>query len=227
MMRAFLALCALLMLTTQAMAKPATTIKIPETSEVTFPNNESPWFFRANINADPTAKGAYGLALTVGHMGQRLFWDGQINFTAARYGALRVYQPIGNGTPPLDSATEIGRPRTDADQGYVFSIGGGVGTMFRIFDSENWVEIARFGLGYGQFEDTTNSLTFRGAVISFTAEAGYRLSPKVMLVPGLTYNLGLMTRVGNSGTSTSADFDHNRFLPIAWFAAQLGLAFFL
>jgi hypothetical protein len=48
-----------------------------------------------------------------------------------------------------------------------------------------------------------------------------------MLVPGLTYNIGFMTRITATDTSVSGDLVHTRFLPIAWFSAQLGLAFFL
>ncbi len=203
----------------RAWAEPATTFKILDKS--TFkPPLAADWFARADVNLDLPARGAAGFGISFGHLWKYTFLDFSTMLYTAKYGALRVYQPgIDSKGSPLNPNQEIARPRGDAENSTIFSIGPGIGSMFNFFGSEKWVQIGRFGINYVQYLDTTNSLSFRGGLANFHGELGYKLGGAFMLAPGVTYNVGYLSR---SDTSTLSD-PHNGFMPIQWWAMQLGL----
>jgi hypothetical protein len=202
----------------QAWAKPATTLKIPETS-LFDPDGENEWFVRADVTGDLQLKGAFGGGLAAGHMGEHVFLDLSLMYVRTNYGAIRVAQEDATGASPLNPNSEIGRSRSTSDSGSVTSFGPGIGFIYKLFGSARWVEMGRFGVNYAQFQDSVNGLTFRGPLFNFHAAAGYKIGP-LMFSPGVTWNLGYVT---NTTDANTADFAHNRFLPIQWWSLQLAM----
>ena len=225
-MSAFLRALCLFCLAQVAFAKPATTLKIPETTTFETPK-DSPWYVRAMLTEDVPFAGAAGAGFAAGHMGEFVFYDFQAAFYKATYGAVHVDQSGATGSTPLDPTSEVGRPRSNADTATMFSLGAGVGFMFKLLKSDDWVEIGRFGLNYFQYQDSTNSLSFRGPLANFHGEVGYRLSNRVMLAPGATLNVAYVSRTGDAKAPATGSFPHDKFLPLSWWAWELGIYFFL
>lgn len=202
-----------------AWAKPATTLRIPETTSFN-PLSDKSWFLRGDVQTDLPFQGAQGAGASVGRFFKYFFVDLSFMYHTARYGAVNVYQP---GSVPVEGDAEIRRNRSTNDRVGLLAIGPGIGTTFKLFESERWVEMARFGLNYAQMSDGERGLTFNGALANFTAAFGYTLG-KVVIAPGLTWNLGFLN---TPDRQSAAEFEHKSFLPTQWFSWHLGLYFWL
>ncbi|MGK5084096.1 hypothetical protein WDW37_12435 [Bdellovibrionota bacterium FG-1] len=81
-------------------------------------------------------------------------------------------------------------------------------------------ERGRFGLGFGHFNDTINSLTFSGTTFSYHFELGLRLGihSRWILWAGLGHEAGSLLASNGHGESTDR-------LPISWLSETLALGF--
>ncbi|MBI3543771.1 MAG: hypothetical protein HY075_10910 [Deltaproteobacteria bacterium] len=195
--------------------KPATSIKIDDPT-LYAPADDSSWYLRGDVGVDVPVAGAAGFGVGVGHLGDYVFFGGAFRFYGMRYGAVRVYQPGTSGLL-VNKGSEVGRQRSDSDTSTMFSLGPEIGFMMKLFGSDKWVESGRFSLAYAQYQDTTNSLSMRGALAEFHAEVGYKLTESITLAPGVTYYLGYTRR---TGATVSTAFESNNFLPIQWWSWQ-------
>lgn len=201
----------------------ATGVTIPNSTDVA-PPGDLAWtrFERFEMNGDLAFKGTLGWGANVGWISAEhgLFFDVAFNFYAAHYGSFQVFQPGvgGDGPNNFGDNSEVGRTRSSTDTGTLLTLGPGIGRVFSFFRSEKWIQSARFGLGYGQYNDTVNGITLRGPLASFHFEAGY-VYRSVIFAPGITWNLAYMARTQGitSDEQAADDYPQMRYLPLEWF----------
>ena len=102
------ALC--LLAPVEAWPKPATTLKIEETTEAPKPSGgESPWYVRADLQSDVVFKGALGGGIGVGRQERFYFYDLSFQYFSTSYGAVRLSQPASSGIPSFRSLAILSR----------------------------------------------------------------------------------------------------------------------
>ncbi|MBI2606174.1 MAG: hypothetical protein HYW49_08855 [Deltaproteobacteria bacterium] len=199
---------------------PATTLEIVDTSRISTPGGKK-WFLAADYSTDVASKGAKGFGLSVGRVWNDIYADLSATFYSATYGAIRIEQTgVNRYDSPLEPDAEIAR-KSDSDPGSIYTVGPGVGFIYRLLDSEKFVEMGRAGIGFAQYSDQKKELIYRGGLVSFHGAIGYRMGSAI-LAPGITWNLGYVQRVKSPG-GRPLDTERHNYLPMQWWAFQLNL----
>lgn len=192
-------------------AMPASTVKVTDSSNLIHEGREK-LFLSTNINTDVALKGLKGFGLNVGyHFEKSFFLDLSFNFYQFPYDAVKVYFQ-GMDQTVFVEGSELAQDRSKTSA-TMYTIGPGIGVMYKLFDSKHWVESARFGLNYLSYAEGDTS--FIGGVGNFQGAVGYHLDP-VLLGLGVGWNLGYMQR-----NSNPSDIESNNYLPVQWWSFQL------
>ncbi|GEM_PF-1613208 len=202
---------------------PATTMPVPEPTAVET-RNKSKWFLKTDYLGVLASHSASGVTLSAGRLLKHTWLDAWLLYTSGNYGAFNINQSSATVNVQEGSASydrEVERYRAATGRVNLFSAGPGLGMMFKLFESERWVEWGHFGLGYARFSDGANSLEFKGALARMQGGVGYRLDP-VMLSLGLSWNLSYVQRI-----SSPYEMPHDNFLPLQWWGVHVGFSYWI
>ena len=125
--------------------------------------------------------------------------DVQISYLTSQWSALSVPgsdSDLGLGNDPaqisLDPNAEINRARSSADSWtqWIYELGYSYRGRLIPLEYRNWMQSARFGLGYTRLKDLAHGLSYSGVSISTEFMIGYALLPNVVMGPGLGIRSG-------------------------------------
>ena len=202
-------------------AMPASTMPVPETTGVET-RSKAHWFMKSDYMGALASSSANGLTFSVGRLLKHVWFDGWMLYTSGGYGAFNINQTTVNifeGRATYDR--EVERYRTETGRVNLFSAGPGIGMMYKLFESERWVEWGHFGLGYARFSDDANEFGFTGALARMQGGVGYRIDP-VMMTLGLSWNLAYVQK-----TTNPYEAEHDNFLPLQWWAVHVGFSYWI
>lgn len=200
---------------------PASTMPVPE-GTVVEPRNKANWFMKADYMGVIASNSAQGMTFSVGKLLKQTWFDGWLLYNSGNYGAFNINQTTVNifeGQASYDR--EVERYRAATERVNLFAAGPGIGMMFKLFESERWIEWGHFGLGYAKFSDSAHDLEFIGGLARMQGGLGYRIDP-VLLSFGVSWNLAYVQRVSNP-----YEMPHDNFLPLQWWAVHLGFSYWI
>jgi hypothetical protein len=197
--------------------KPATSIPIADV-QAHHVGGERKWFASAESFTDLSFKGMKAIGVGFGRQFDHFFLDLRYRYIAAPADSIKIHQQGVTAGTPLEKNAEFARDR-GADTQSMHLIGPGIGTHFRLFKSETFIEMARFGINYARYHDSRGNNDFHGGVANFQAALGIVMG-NFILAPGFSWNLGAVQRTTNNFPSNDERVKH-RYLPIQWWAAEV------
>ncbi len=200
-----------------AVGKPATSIPITD-GQAHVVGGGRKWFGSVETFTDLGFHGMKAGGLGFGRQLGHFFVDLRYRFIAAPYPSVKVYQQGVTAGTPLEGGAEIARDR-GADEQSLHLVGPGIGFHYRLFKSDKFVEMGRFGLNYARYHDVRGGNDYHGGIANFQAALGI-VTGNFIIAPGLSWNLGAVQRTSNNSGSTDERLKH-RYLPVQWWAAEV------